>query len=339
MSTTRLTDVYIRDVYEDIQTVNSVDKTAFVESGIAVTTPELIAKAAGPGYNVELSFWRDIDRTIEPNYSSSDPSVFAVPDKIGTDYQAARVAYLNKAFQAADLAAELGYGNPMTRIRDRFGAYKQAQFQRRLISTVQGLIASNKANNGGDMVIDRAIEAGNSATADNKLGVNVLIDGAMTLGDNLTAVGALAVHSVVYGNLLKGNEISFLRPAEGSLEIPLYKGKRLIIDDGMPVVAGGTNGFKYTSVLFGPGAIGYGESAPSVASYVERMELSGNGGGVETIGERWNWVLHPFGYRFTNTTLTGGEAFATLADLRLQANWARVVPRRNVPLAFIITNG
>lgn len=339
MATTRLTDVYIRDVYESIASINSVEKTAFVEGGIAVTNPMLQAKAAGPGYNVELPFWNDLDRTSEPNYSSSDPAVFAVPDKITTSYQAARVAYLNKAYQAADLAAELGYGSPMTRIRDRFGAYKQSQFQKRVISTLQGIIAANTANNGGDMVVNIAIEAGNSATAANKLGVNSLIDGALTLGDNLTAVTALAMHSAVYGNLVKSNEITFERPSAGSLDMPMYKGKTVIVDDGMPVVAGATNGFKYTTALFGPGAIGYGEAMPQNATFVEREELSGNGGGVETIGERWNWVVHPFGFRFTNTTLTGGEAFATLADLRLAANWNRIVPRRNVPMAFIISNG
>lgn len=339
MATTRLTDVYIRDVYESIQTVNSVDKTAFADSGVAITSPLLQAKAASSGYNVELPFWNDLDGTQEANYSSSDPSVFAVPDKITAAYQAARVAYLNKAFQAADLAAELGYGSPMTRIRDRFGVYKQKQFQRRMIATVQGLIAANIAQNSGDMVVNIAIEAGNSATAANKLGVNSLIGAALTLGDNLSAVTAIAMHSIVYGNLLTANEISFERPAAGSLDLPFYKGKRVVLDDGMPVVAGSTNGFKYTTALFGPGAIGYGESAPANATYVERQELAGNGGGVETIGERWNWIVHPFGYRFTNTTITGGEGFATNADLRLAANWQRVVPRRNVPMAFIITNG
>jgi hypothetical protein len=339
MATTRLTDVYIRDVYEDLQTVNTIEKTAFVESGIAVTNPLLAAKAAGPGYNVELPFWRDLDRTLEPNYSSSDPTVFAVPDKVTTAYQSARVAYLNKSFQTADLAAELGYGSPMTHIRNRFGAYKQSQFQRRVIATVQGLIADNIAGNSGDMVVDVSIADGAAATDANRFGVNALIDGAMTLGDNLTAVTAIAVHSIVYAGMLKSNNISFARPSDGSMDIPFYMGKRVIVDDGMPVVAGGTSGFKYTSALFGPGAIGYGEAEPENASWVERLEQAGNGGGVETIGERWNWVIHPFGYRFTNTTLTGGEAFATLADLRLATNWERVVGRRNVPMAFLITNG
>jgi len=64
-------------------------------------------------------------------------------------------------------------------------------------------------------------------------------------------------------------------------------------------------------------------------------------GGEEILYSRITEVIHPVGMQFSSTTLTGTAANtqATLADLRLAANWDRVWERKNVPLAFIQTNG
>ena len=68
-------------------------------------------------------------------------------------------------------------------------------------------------------------------------------------------------------------------------------------------------------------------------AYVERVELAGNGGGQDIIGERKTWVLHPFGFSWVEGTLV--EFSPTLADLRSATHWNRVVDRKQVPMAFI----
>jgi hypothetical protein len=112
-------------------------------------------------------------------------------------------------------------------------------------------------------------------------------------------------------------------------------GLRIIVDDNFTVTAGTTDGFKYTTVLFGNGAFGYGEGTPEVPMEVKREALQGNGGGVEYIGERKTWTLHPFGFQATGTP--AADSFS-LTELAAAASWSRIVDRKSVPLAYIVTN-
>lgn len=66
----------------------------------------------------------------------------------------ARTLYLNKGYGTADLSTELANSEPMQHIRNRFGKYWERQWQRYLLGAARGVIASNIANNNGDMVID-----------------------------------------------------------------------------------------------------------------------------------------------------------------------------------------
>lgn len=344
MALVQLTDAFIPDVYASYQVNDDPERTAFFESGVAVRSDLLDNLANGPGAIVTVPFWNDIDPDDEPNYSD-DTANEATPDNITSGEQVARVSYLNKGFSAADLVTELAGSDPMLRIRSRFETYWMRQWQRRVIASLQGVLADNVANDSGDMVEDIAIEDGNAATASNVWSRTAFTTAAFTLGDRFEATSAIAVHSMVYKRMLDNNDIEFIQPSNGSFQIPTFMGRRVVVDDGLPVAAGGTSGFKYTSILFQAGALGFGSGSPRVPNEVERVAAGGNGGGIETLWERKTWLTHPSGFAFTNTTVTGGSATdvkgrsATLANLRLAANWNRVVERKNVPMAFLITNG
>jgi hypothetical protein len=160
---------------------------------------------------------------------------------------------------------------------------------------------------------------------------------AFTLGDAFNTLSAIAVHSVVYKRMVDNDDIDFIRDSQGTVIMATYMGHRVIVDDSMPVVAGGISGYVYTSILFGAGAVGYGEGNPRVPVEVYRAPSGGNGGGIEQLWERRTYLLHPFGFKWTETTVTGNSP--SLANLALAANWDRVVVRKNIPVAFIKTNG
>ena len=335
MATVQLTDVIVPEVYSSYTSVNSPEKTAFVESGIVLSNALLNAKANTGGTTENIPFWNDLDASVAPNLSSDDPTSSATPNKITAGKMVARLAYLNQWYSAADLAGEIAGSNPMERIRNRFGSYWKKQWQKRLIATCNGILADNVANDSGDMVKDVASEsmAGQSATT--LFNRNAFTDAVYTLGDMAEELTAIGVHSAVMAQMTKNDDIDFIPDSEGRLTIPTYMGLRVIVDDGFTVTAGTTDGVKYTSVLFGRGAFGYGEGMPTVPVEVERQALQGDGGGVEYIGERKTWILHPFG--FANTATPAGES-ESLAELAAAASWNRVVERKNVPLAFLITN-
>ena len=340
MALVQLSDLFIKKVYGDIQVKNTTEKTAFVESGAIVKNPEFDAKAREGNNIVEVPFWNDLSSASEPNYGNDDPDSRATPQKVTASSLQARVAYLNNGWSAADLAVEIGrgIGDPMTRIKSRTAAYWQRQFQKRAIAMALGILNKNVATNSGDMVHDIAIADGDAATSANFISRSAVVESVFTLGDQFDAIRSIALHSVVYKRLVDQQQIDFVQPAGIDIQIPYYLGKRVIVDDGMPAVAGGTSGVIYTTILFGAGAMAYGEGEPEVPVEVKRDADAGNGAGIETLWERKTWLLHAAGHNFTSSSITGGKS-ANITDLKNSANWTRTHDRKHVPLAFLKTNG
>jgi hypothetical protein len=330
MALTQLTDVIVPQVYESYIAVNSPEKSAFFQSGVVVSNSMLQQKANTGGRTVNVPFWRDLDSTVAPNLSD-DTTNSANPQKITAGEQIARIAYLNQGYSSADLAGEIAGSDPMQQVRNRFGTYWERQWQRRLIASTNGILADNVAANSSDMVVSNAVEVSGSVTALTRFNRDGFTDAAFTLGDMQSELQAIAVHSRTMATMVKNNDIVYIPDSQGSLSIPTYMGLRVIVDDNMTVRAGTTSGFVYTSVLFGAGAFGYGEGSAKIPVELERDAAKGNGGGIETLWERKTWLLHPFGYQATGTP--AGNSF-TLAELALATSWARVVERKNVPIAF-----
>jgi hypothetical protein len=336
MPTTRLSDIIDVTIFRDLPQIEGPEKTRFFESGIITRNGLLDELANAPGKSIELPYWNDLDGSAEVNYSSDDPASSATPQKITQGEQTARKSFVNQGWQAADLASELAMGGTaMEAVRARTDRYFARQWQRRLIAATNGVLADNVANYSGDMVINVASEsiAGQSATT--RFNRDAFTEALYTAGDSAEIFTTIAVHSVVMAQMVKNNDIDFIPDSDGMATIPTYMGKRVIVDDGLTVTAGTTDGFKYNSVLFGPGAFGYGVGSPITPVAIDRNEEQGDGGGIETLWVRNTWLLHPFGFQQTGTP--AGVSF-TQAELAQAAQWDRVLPRKNVPMAYLVTN-
>ena len=294
----------------------------------------LNAKANEGGETLNVPFWKDLDSTVAPNLSD-DTGNSATAQKVTAGKQIARVAYLNQGYSSADLTGEVAGSDPMQQVRNRFGTYWMRQWQRRLIACTNGILADNVANDSSDMVVDVASESIAGQTASTKLNRSAFTQAVFTMGDMGTELAAMAVHSHVMAQMVENDDIVYIPDSNQRLTIPTYMGLRVIVDDNMTVTAGSTDGFKYTTVLFGAGAFGYGEGSAKVPVELQREAAQGNGGGVETLWERKTWLVHPFGFAVTATP--AGQSF-TLAELAAAATWDRVVERKNVPMAFLVTN-
>lgn len=342
MANTLISDVVVPEVYATYQAVDDPEKTAFFESGVAIRSALLDGFASGGGRIVTVPFWKDLDASQEPNYSTDATGDVAVPQKIVAGEQIARLAFINQGYSSADLAAELAGSDPMQRVRNRFGTYWRKQWQRRTIATLNGVLASNVAVNDSDMVNDVSGATNADVDASTLFSRAAFTGAAFTSGDHVDEYQAIAVHSVVYKRMIDNDDIEFIPDSQGNLTIATFMGRRVIVDDGMSFTpAAGTGGTdaaaKYVSVLFGTGAIGFGEGAARTPVELDREAAQGNGGGIETLWERKQYLIHPFGYKFNSATVTGQSP--TLANLGVAANWTREVDRKNVPLAFLVTNG
>lgn len=336
MATTRLSDIIDVVVYQDLPQINGPEKTALFQSGIVNRNGLLDSLASAAGKTAELPFWNDLDGSIEVNYSDDNPANTATPQKIVQGEQIARKAFVNQGWQAADLASELAMGGTaMEAVRAKTSMYFERQWQRRLIAATNGVLADNVANDSGDMVINVASESIAGQTASTLFNRDAFTEAVYTMGDASTSLSAIAVHSAVMAQMVKNDDIDFIPDSQGQLTIPTYMGLRVIVDDGLTVTAGSTDGFKYTSIIYGADAFGYGVGAAEVPVEVEREAAQGNGGGIETLWERNTWILHPFGFQQTGTP---AAVSFTQAELATAAVWDRVVDRKLVPMSFLVTN-
>ncbi len=338
MANVQLSDVIIPQVYLSYDTLNSPELLALNNAGVLYSNPALTTALAQGGTTFTVPYWNDVDVSQEPNYSTDSATDVAVPQKINAGTWMARKCEANNAWSSADLVAELAGSDPMARIRSRTDFYWQIMKKKRLIATLNGIRNANIAQNNSDMIIDVSIQAGLSATSANLFSRQSFVNAIFTLGDHFNDIAAIVVHSTVLANMINAQLINYIQPANVPIQMPYYDNKLVIVDDDMPVIAGTTNGFRYVSYLIGSNAIGYAESLPKIPVEVYRRPDEGNGGGIEQLWERKNWLMHPRGYSFTSNTITGGQS-AKLADLQVAANWSRQAYRKQIPFAFLITNG
>ena len=345
MPKVRLEDVVDVTVFMDLEAENSPEKTAFFESGVVVRDPLADALADADGREGVLPFWLDLDPSTEPNYSS-DQDTLASVDKTSQSEQRVRKAHLNKGWSVMDLTRELQTGvDAMRHIRNRFDKWWQRQWQRRIIATTLGLLNANVAGRvtasgaASDMIVDVSLETLVGQTAANRFNRSAFTRAIFTLGDNAPNLRAILVHSIIMKTMVDNDDIDYMLDSQGKPTIPSYMSHRVIVDDMCPVIAGTTSGFRYVSVLFGEAAFAYGEGTPLVPVEIDRIAASGHGGGEEIIWNRKTWLIHPAGHTNNGTTASGTGGSQTLANLQVAANWNRTHFRKNVPIAFLITNG
>lgn len=331
---TILSDVVFRDELRDYISVNSVEKTAFFESGIIVQNNDMAALLASPSNTFTIPWWVDLDASIESNYSNDVYTDIATPLSVRTSSMQARAAYLNEGFNAMMLVKNITKQDPLEFVAGRLTSYWQKVAQRRVIATAIGLYNDNAAaTDGNHTQNDMIVDAGGTIKAE------TIIRARATMGDHGgDSLGVIVMHSAVHTQLQILNLIDFTPIGD---QVPLngrYQGMRVVVDDGMPIIAG--TPAKYLSIIFQPGAIGYAEQQPENDIRYTDQEERGNGGGAETLWTRRNFVVHPLGYSFTSATITGNgtetrPASASWADLALATNWSRQMDRKLVPMAFI----
>lgn len=334
-----LSNVIIPELFLEYGVVDSPERIAYLQSGVVRTDALLDAAANRGGQITTLPFWNDLDSTVEPNVSNDNPADNATSQGVNAGEMIVRIADYNQQWSAADLAGMLAGSDPMLRIRARTDMYWARQWQHKLIAVGEGVRLNNIANNSGDMVNDISLQASGTVADGNLFSRPAFTAAAFTMGDRFDDVVAVAMHSRIAETLTNQQLIDFVQPAGVPLPVPMYDNKFVIVDDGLPMILDTHNSgvYKYVTVLYGRGVFGFGEGNARVPVEVFRWPSQGNGGGVEELHLRKRWIMQPTGHSFTSASLAGLSPVN--AELALAANWTRQVPRKNVPLAYLITNG
>ncbi|QDI90217.1 coat protein [Salicibibacter halophilus] len=306
---TRISDVIVPEVFNDYVIQETAQLSALSQSGIISNNPELDALATSGGRLINMPFWEDLDGDDEV-LSDEDP---LTPGKITSGRDAAGLLLRGKAWGVNDLAYVLSGDDPAGAIASLVGNYWARRRQKTLISLLKGVFNAESMQS-------------NVLDSDNGFNAESFIDAVHTLGDAEQRLTAMAVHSNTYASMKKQDLIEFARDSQGNPTIPTYIGRRVIVDDGLPRETDRDEDTKYTTYIFGQGAIGLGNGRlnPEYATEVDRDSLQGE----DYLINRQSFILHPRGVRFTASEVDG-EA-PTNSELEDPENWRRVYEPKNV---------
>lgn len=339
MATIQLADIYEPAPFNNAVFDAAIQTNAFIASGVMQNDPALGVLATVGGRIGEMPYWNPLTQT-EPNYSSDDNTSDSTPENNDTGSILYRRAMMNQSWSVMDFTRELAgnVSDPLGAVTGRVGQYWATETEKRVIQSGMGVLADNAASDGGDMLHSVATDSADAIADAERISGAEIVNAAQTSGDKKNVYVAIAMHSVPHSHLQKlGLLVDNFDPQTGTVMYQTYLGKRVVVDDSLPAVAG-TNRITYTSILFGAGAFGYGAGSPIVPSEIDRKAASGDGGGETVIHTRRTDIIQPQGISFTSTTVTGSTT-ASLANLALAANWDRKYARKNIPLAFLQTNG
>ena len=321
MATTQITDLLVKAEFAARVQQLSTTKSALFQSGIIGSDPAISLMAKSEGATFTLPYWSDI--TGDSAVGSDDPAVALVPGNItGTVKEVAIKLFRNSGWSAMDITKSILAGDdPLERIANLIANWWTRDQQVILINSLTGIFAS-----GGALVSTHVHDVTGASTA---LGADVILDAKQKLGDAADDLAALVMHSAKYTALQKALLLDYIG-AEGDIRFATFMGYRVIVDDSCPVATG-----DYTTYLFGPGSVAYGEGAPKLPTEYKRDPLAGNGSGQETIITRREFIFHPRGLRWTSSSMAGSSP--TNAELATAANWAKAWADKQIKIVKIVS--
>ncbi len=304
---TKIDDVVVPDVFNPYVIERTAAKSALYQSGIIARDTKFDALAASGGKTINMPYWVDLTGNSEVLSDSTPLSV----NKITADQDVAVLLMRGKAWGSNDLAQALSGDDPLRAIGNLVGDWWARDMQTTLLKILEGVFGSSSMS---DNVLDISDRDGTDAI----LSAENFIDATQLMGDARGGLTAVMMHSAAVSHIEKLDLVESVRDSEGN-DIKTYRGKRIVEDDSCPLSDG-----VYTSYLFGPGAIAWGEGAPPVPTETERSALHGN----DILVNRRHFILHPRGVAWDADSVTGSSP--TNDELANGSNWRRAYEAKNI---------
>ncbi|CAI3534919.1 putative phage coat protein [Clostridium neonatale] len=300
MAKAQISDVIVPEVFNPYVVQRTMELSALYNSGIISNNPELDRLASSGGTTINMPYWEDLNGDDE--VLSDDGAL--TPAKITAGQDIAVLLMRGKAWSANDLAKALSGDDPMAAIGDLVAEYWARRMQATAIKLLDGAFAASNMTN---KVLDI------SGLEDDKAKINGenFLDALQLMGDAKDKLTGVIMHSATETQLRKNNLIQTELDSNNK-PISLFMEKRVIIDDSCPTSAG-----KYTTYLFGEGAIGLGNGGAPVPTETDRDSLAGD----DILINRKHYILHPRGVKWIGSAAGSSP---TNAELATGTNWSRV---------------
>lgn len=319
MPATRIADVIVPEVFNPYVIERTAVLSELIQSGIVVNDPSFDALARSGGRLLNMPFWQDLTGADEVLNDQNPLQVNAITS--GQDV--ACLLMRGKAWGVNDLSKALSGDDPMKAIADLVAGYWARRDQVTLLAILDGIFAA--ANMAGN-VLDIS---GAQAPAVASITGATFVDALQLLGDNKDKLSGVMMHSATEASLMKQglitNELEQFNGQE--IRVKRFQGKRVIVDDGCPVAANGTD---YTTYLFGEGAFAKGNGGAPVPTETDRDSLQGD----DILINRQHFILHPRGVAFQDAAVVGSSP--TNVELANALNWSRVYENKNIRIVKFV---
>lgn len=317
MAGTTLSDVIVPELFTPYVINKTMEKSAFVNSGIMVRNAAFDQLASEAARTHNMPFFEDLKGDAQNIVEGQAVDA----QKITSSKDVSTTIMRQQMWSATSLSAALAGSDPMRAIGDLVADYWARQYQKELINILTGVFASTSM---ADHVLDLSAKDGVAAN----IGASAVIDALQLLGDAQDQLTAIVMHSATKAYLKKLNLITTERDSV-SVEFDAYQGRRVIVDDGCPVSGG-----VYTTYLFGEGAVAFGEGTPEGFVQTETDRDPNKGAGVNMLYNRHCFIMHPRGVAWTNKVRANVES-PTRAELANGTNWNRVFEPKQIRIVAI----
>ena len=329
MATTRVVNMIVPAVFSPYTVEQTAELSELMQAGIIERHPAADRLAAGGGQTVNLPFYKEI--TGDSKLILDDGSV-ATPQAINAGQDTAALNNRFEAWGGSQLAKWASGDDPLGRIATMVGGWWARAFQRFILKILLGLFD----NTNGVLRISHRLNIYTDIASPleaAKLHASTFADGTGLLGDNSQALEVVAMHSEVETSLRKRELVQDFQPSGLTKRIPIFNGRRVIVDDGCPKTAG-ANSPAYMTYVFGRGAFQHGldETDPEDMTETDRAALQHEG----YLVTRRRFILHPTGVRWIGApALPAGPSDA---ELIVGTNYAKVYADKNIRIVAIRHN-
>jgi hypothetical protein len=319
-----LADIFQRELWTSEDINESSEVLSLLSSRIIATDPVIDAtvKAQDSGTTILVPYLQE-NLYSEAEIMDDSGNLITV-NKINKVENKAYVGFYAKSWGEKDIVRQIGSGiSAITAAQSLLGRYWAKDMQARLMSSVSGAIADNKANKGGDNVITDAV---------NEFSYGLAVDALALAGEQMDKFVAVGMHSSTYAKVLKADAASVTTVMDSDLGIErkFYNGMELLVNDLLPIDGGAGT---VTTVFFKAGAFVTSNATVETPVELYRDARSGNGGGESQVITRKGYLLTLNGYSFEGANVAGVSP--TVAELADATNWSRSVDAKQAPFVAL----
>ncbi len=314
----------IPEVVSEIAVSVVVDKTALVQSGVAVPDYGRIDLSKG-GNLIKVPYIPDFvgDAEVLQEGTALTPAGFTAGEDVGV------VCRRGKAW-AYTTIAEVASGKDINQIiGERLGRFWARVYDKSLLSVLKGALPDTHKFD---------VSQTDAGQPDVTIDIPKIIDAMNLLGDNADNFEVVIMHSKVYTDLLKAQLVQFPNSANTEQlirqgEFGTILGRRIIVSDAVTVEEYTISGEssprkKYYTFIAQPGAM-YFAFQKDLMTEQDKDILAQQNFLVTTA----HYVPHLKGVKWNSSTINPSDT-----DLATPANWQKVWDDKAIRVVALITN-